>query len=282
MGIAESARRLDAGLSPTSRRILDLLLADPQQMSKQSAASVAARLGVHETTVIRLAAQLGFPGYRSFRASLADEGLPRTTSAERMLSRDDGDYALASVVDDEMAALARLARSVAQSEVDELAHRILAARIVYLFGPPYAQNALALLARRLRRLGIVPIELPTSGRLIAEHLTSLTADDLVLSFVFRRPDPRLGRLLALAASTGAATVVVADEEGLAFEPAPDQVIVAPRGPRSTQRSLVVPTVFAYAVQAALFHHARERTAAALERGDEIARWVGDDEPSHGE
>ncbi|GAA2175933.1 hypothetical protein GCM10009846_27740 [Agrococcus versicolor] len=280
MGIADSARMMSGSLSETGRRALDHLLADPQAMSRLSAAQVAAQLGVHETTLIRLASQLGFPGYRQFRASLADEGSEPVTSAGRMLSRPDSEYTLAALVDDEVAAMQRLARSVAQDEVDGLATQILDARAVYLFGPPYAATALDLLARRLRRVGIMPVTLPTSGRLIAEHLTSLTEHDLVLSFVFRRPDPRLSRINAYAASIGAATAVIADEEGLGLDPRPDRLLVAPRGPRSNQRSLVVPIVLIYALQFSLFHLARERTSDALLRLDDLARTVGDDEPSH--
>ncbi|WP_186329513.1 MurR/RpiR family transcriptional regulator [Agrococcus jejuensis] len=280
MGIADSARRMSGSLSETGRRALDHLLTDPQTMSQLSAAQVAAQLGVHETTLIRLATQLGFPGYRQFRASLADEGLEPVTSAGRMMSRPDDAYTLDALVDDEVAAMQRLARSVAQHEVDELAQRILDARAVYLFGPPYASSSIELLARRVRRVGILPIVLPTSGRLIAEHLTSLTEDDLLLSFVFRRPDPRLSRIAAYAQSVGAATAVIADEEGLGLDPRPDQLLVAPRGPRSNQRSLIVPAVLIYALQFSLFHLARERTGEALLLLDDLARSVGDDEPSH--
>ncbi|WP_277603906.1 MurR/RpiR family transcriptional regulator [Agrococcus sp. ARC_14] len=280
MGIADSARRMGGSLSETGRRALDHLLSDPQAMSQLTAAQVAAQLGVHETTLIRLASQLGYPGYRQFRTSLAEEGLEPVTSAGRMMSRPDDAYTLAALVDDEAAAMQRLARSVAQEEVDELAQRILDARAVYLFGPPYAAGSLDLLARRVRRVGIMPVVLPTSGRLIAEHLTSLTGDDLLLSFVFRRPDPRLARINAHAQSVGAATAVIADEAGLGLQPSPDQLLVAPRGPRSNQRSLVVPAVLIYALQFSVFHLARQRTSEALLLLDDLARTVGDDEPSH--
>lgn len=280
MGIADSARRMSGSLSETGRRALELLLADPQEMSKLTAAQVAAQVGVHETTLIRLASQLGFSGYRQFRAVLAEEGLEPVTSAGRMMSRPDDAHTLASLVDDETSALQRLARVVKQEEIDELAQRILDARVTYLFGPPYAAGSLDLLARRIRRIGIMPVILPTSGRLIAEHLTSFSKDDLLLSFVFRRPDPRLAKINAYAQSLGAATACIVDEEGLGIDPRPDQIIVAPRGPRPNQRSLVVPSVLIYALQFSLFHLARERTSEALLRLDDLARSVGDDEPSH--
>jgi DNA-binding MurR/RpiR family transcriptional regulator len=280
MGVAETARQLDGALPESARRALSLLLEKPQETAKLSAAEVAARIGVHETTVTRLAKQLGYSGYRQLREALVNEGKEQLTSAYRVRSRGESGYSLAALVDDEVAAMQRLARVVSQQEVDDLAERILGARRTFLFGPPYAEAVLAVLARRVRRMGIDVVALPLSGRLIAEHLTALTAGDLVISFVFRLPDPKLGRINSYAQSVGAATVVIADEGGLLYEPRPDQIIVAPRGPSANQRSLIVPFVFSYALQFALTHLAEDRTVQALRRLDDIARVVGDDEPSH--
>jgi DNA-binding MurR/RpiR family transcriptional regulator len=183
-------------------------------------------------------------------------------------------------VEDETAAMQRLVQTLPQQEIDDIARRMLEARRVYLFGPPYAQTVLALLDRRLRRLGIDAKPLPLSGRLMAEHLVGMDKDDLLLSFVFRRPEPRLGRILGYAQSLGAGTAVIADEEGLSFDPRPDQVLVARRGPSADQRSLMVPTMVVYALQAAIVHAAGTRTVQALRLLDDLARVVGDDEPSH--
>lgn len=280
MGILETARHFEGNLSDTGRRALNLLLEDPQEMAKLPAAKVAALLGVHETTMTRLATQLGYTGYSQLRENLAREGLAPVSSAERMHSRDDAAYTLAAIVEDEAGAMQRLARTLPQEEIDTLAQRMLEARRVYLFGPPYAQTVLALLDRRLRRLGIDAVPLPLSGRLIAEHLVTMEKDDLLLSFVFRRPDPKLGRIMGYAQTLGAGTAVIADEEGLSFDPKPDQVLVARRGPSADQRSLLVPTVVVYALQAAILHLAGGRAVKALRLLDDLARVVGDDEPSH--
>ena len=185
------------------------------------------------------------------------------------------------MVDDEVAAMQRLAHVVSQDELDRLAERILGARRTFLFGPPYAEAVLSVLERRIRRLGIDIAALPLSGRLIAEHLTGLSAEDLVISFVFRRTDPALGRINSYAQSVGAATVVVADEGGLLYEPRPDQIIVEPRGPKANQRLLVVPFVFSYGLQFALHRMVgrTDRSGAAPPRRHRGV--VGDAEPSHG-
>ena len=82
-------------------------------------------------------------------------------------------------------------------------------------------------------------------------------------------------------SIGAQVAVIADEDGLAYKQRPDQIIVAPRGPNTNQRSLIVPFIISYALQFALHHLAGDETERALLLLDDIARVVGDDEPSHG-
>lgn len=280
MGIQEVARQLNGTLSDSSRRALNLLLADPQNMAQLSATEVASRLGVHEATVIRLARQLGYSGYRELRAELARAGESGTqlSSADRVRSR--GTYTLAALVDDEVAAMQRVAAQVSQDEIDQLAQRIIDARRLVLFGPPYAGAVLNVLERRVRRFGLNAISLPTSGRLIAEHLTTVTEGDLLLSFVLRRPDARLDRINGVAAARGATTAVIADEGGFTYRPVPDQLLIAPRGPNPNQRSLIVPFLICYAIQNALHHLAPERVEDSLQLLDDIAKVVGDDEPSH--
>jgi DNA-binding MurR/RpiR family transcriptional regulator len=280
MGIHEVVRQLDGTLSDASRRALNLLLTDPQEMSSLSATEVASRLGVHEVTVIRLARQLGYTGYRELRAELARSGEDSATlsSADRVRSR--GTYTLAALVDDEAAAMRRVANQVSQDEIDQLAGRILTARRLMLFGPPYAGAVLNVLERRVRRFGVTAVSLPTSGRLIAEHLTSMTDGDLLLSFVLRRPDARLDRINGVAVAQGATTAVIADEGGYTYRPVPQQILIAPRGPNPNQRSLIIPFLICYALQNALHHLAPERIEESLQRLDDIAKVVGDDEPSH--
>lgn len=272
-------RAMNGALSDSERRVVNALLEDPKAMSELPAKRVAESVQVHESTVIRLAHKLGYTGYTQLRDDLRSKGEPETSLA-RMQTRSGGAMDMASLAAEEIAALERLANMVEQEEIDALARKILDARAIFLFGPPYAQAVIELLHRRLGRLGLHVVALPTSGRLAAERLTALQVDDLVLSFVFRRPDPRLDQINAYAAGLGARTAVIADEEGLNYRPIPDQLIVARRGPTNDLRSLIVPFFLCYAIQMALLHEAPERMNQKLAQLDEIARLIGNDEASH--
>jgi DNA-binding MurR/RpiR family transcriptional regulator len=281
MQLHQAVRQLDSVLSPAEQRALNLLLENPKETSQLAAAAVAERLGVHETTVLRLAKTLGYSGYRELREELVRLSLAQLSSTARAKSRPREAYTLSALVADEAAAMERVANSVPQPQIDQLAASILAAGTTYLFGPPYAEAVLTVLERRLRRFGLRAVALPHSGRLIAEHLAIMRTDDVVVSFVFRRPDPRLSRIIACANNVGAVTAVIADEAGLFIEPSPDQLIVAPRGPNQNQRSLMVPILMSYAIQFSIYHQAEHQSDRALRLIDDIARVVGDDEYSHG-
>lgn len=94
-------------LSPTSRRILALLLENPQQLAWLTARELAERVGVSQPSVSRLAAALGFDGYGALREHLrciiVDEaqspcGSGGLTHAQSVVSDEAGHVAHAANV----------------------------------------------------------------------------------------------------------------------------------------------------------------------------------------
>ena len=121
MPLAEVVRSVNGDLSPSEQRIVNALLREPMAMSQLPAKSVGEQLDVHETTVIRLAKRLGYTGYADLRAELRASATSTETSLERMAPAARQEYTLVRLVEDEVAALERLAGLVPQAEVDALA-----------------------------------------------------------------------------------------------------------------------------------------------------------------
>jgi len=272
-------RNMNGALSDSERRIINVLLEDPLAMAELPARKVAEPVNLHESTVIRLAHRLGYSGYTELRNDLRSQDEPET-SLERMQARNGGALDLISMATEESTALQRLSETITQDEINRLARSILEARVTYLFGPPYAQAVIQLLERRLARLGLHAVALPPSGRLTAERLTGLSKDDFVLSFVFRRPDPRLDHINSYASDLGAGTAVIADDAGLAYRTEPDQLIIARRGPTNQMRSLIVPFFLCYVIQMALLELEPQLMGEKLALLDEISQIIGNDEASH--
>ncbi len=219
-------------LTASDRRIVEILLAPHGEAAFLSAAQLAERAQVHETTATRLAQKLGFRGYPELRAELRREVLDDQNAAARMRRSvakvAHGDY-LADLVGSEIAALETLARCLAQSDIDRAADMIVAARRVFIFAQGHATAISAFLQRRLDRYGMTTILLTGHGRDIAERAVSMGADDLVLALAFRKQPAGYGPVMTHAGQVGAATLLISDLAGPAMAPPAGHLLSAPRG-----------------------------------------------------
>lgn len=219
-------------LTESDRRIVDILLARQGEAAFLSAAQLAERAQVHETTATRLAQKLGFSGYPDLRAQLQREMLDSQDAAARVRRSvakvAHGDY-LADLVGSEIAALETLAQCITQADIDRAADMIATARKVFIFAQGHATAISAFLQRRLDRFGMTTVLLTGRGRDIAEKLTGLGAEDLVLAFAFHTQPASYGALMSHAGRVGAATLLISDLAGPAMAPPATHLLTAPRG-----------------------------------------------------
>lgn len=275
MLITELAGRRAESLTPTDRRLVAALQAQPAEASYWLAADLTAPLGLHQSAATRLAQRLGFDGYPQLRDALREDYLAGDGPSQRLRERLDrhAEDVLGGFVDDELAALAALPRHVAQAELDALADRILAAREIFLFGHGNATVLVDLLARRLERFGLRAVRLSGSRRDIAEHLARLETGDLLIAYAFRRVPAVLAPLLETAAEARAYTALVTDTV-VWPSPRPHTILAAPRGGADDFLSLTVPMALTNALVLTIARRAEpgalrslDRLAGLLERFD---------------
>ena len=258
-------------LTAADRQLLDVLMSHPTEAAFLRAEQVADRAGVHVATATRLAQKLGYPGYPALRAALQVELLDGTDAAERVrrrLDRSPDGELVASLVEDEIAALREIPRFVPQEALDKLADRIVSARRILLYARGNATVLASMLARRLRRFGLPVAELGGSDRDLAEELVCLDRDDLVIALAFRRAPRSLAPLLATAQEVGTWTAVLTDVLGPELIPPPAILLAAPRGSGREFQSLTVPMAVANALVLTVARAAPGPTDA-LERLDEL-------------
>jgi len=128
--------------------------------------------------------------------------------------------------------------------------------------------------RRLRRLGIDSHPLSGSPRDLAEQMLTLSANDALLLFAFRRQPPDYERLMHVAAETRAKTVVISGTIGPSLTPSPDVLLSAPRaGMPDSFQTLTVPMAICNAIILALAERRGPDALATLDRlGDLIAKF----------
>jgi DNA-binding MurR/RpiR family transcriptional regulator len=227
-------------LSPADERLIKEILSNPAEAAVLTAADLAARVGVHESTAVRLSQKLGYRGYRELRAELQTELINHTSPAERLRRRLARTHELATLVTDEIAALQELLDSVSQEQLNDAAQTLIAARRIFLFAQGHATSLVEFMDRRLRRLGFDTIDLRHRGRDLAEHLITLNSDDTLLAFAFHVRPPGLELLLGQAAAVSTPSILISDTLGPLVRPQPDILLWARRGEKGEFHSLVVP------------------------------------------
>lgn len=267
MLIAELVASRGHLLTTNDRRLVALLQSQPAEASYWMAADLTQPLGLHQSAATRLAQRLGFTGYPELRDALRQDYMAGDGPAQRVRGRldrhPDGDV-IRGFVEDEIEALAELTRHVNQLHLDELAARIVTAGHVFLFGQGNATILVELMVRRLQRFGIRVTALTGSRRDVAERVSSLGEDDLLLAFAFRRMPALLAPLLAIAAQHRCHSALITDTL-LSMTPRPDLMIAAPRGRGDEFLSLTVPMAIGNALVLTIARRQPDGVARSLDK-----------------
>jgi DNA-binding MurR/RpiR family transcriptional regulator len=230
-------------LSDSDQQIVQALLADPRMTAFLSAAEVAEKVGVHESTVVRLAKKLGYGGYKELRQDLHEEIAP----AERVRRRLASTTELATLVNQEISTLQTLVNTVAQEQLDQAARILIESRRIFLFGQGHATALMDYMDRRLRRSGFDTVLVSGQGREVAEQVLTLGSQDTLLSFIFRVQTRGLNPLLNRVKQTRARHVMIGDNAAFLIRPQPAVLLASSRGADDQFLTLTVPMVLCNAL-----------------------------------
>lgn len=279
-GIVDRIRALSESLTPTEQRLVAELIAAPRDVALGSSADFAARAQAHEATTSRFVRKLGFESYAAFRSALQREWLQRPDPAAQMSAtlEQAGGAILQRLIAAETAAIAGVSDHLDEATLARAAALLDRPRL-FIFAHGNATVLAAMLERRLRRMGVLPILLTGTGRDIAEQAVAIGADDVVVLFAFRRQPRLYAPLMHTLRAQGAASLALSDTLGPALSPSPDQLLAAPRsGGEAAFQSLTVPMLVCNALILALSARRKKGTLASLDRvGMLIEAFEGDRE-----
>ena len=97
-----------------------------------TAAELAARVGVHESTAVRLSQKPGYNGYRELRVALQVDTTGYVKLSERMSCRLENTPELATFVHNEVSVWQELLDTLRQEDIDAAAQMRIAAQRVFL------------------------------------------------------------------------------------------------------------------------------------------------------
>lgn len=275
MSIRSMIEESGSALTTSEDQIASVLLADPRDLILLSAAQLAERASVHESTVTRFSQKLGFSGYPALRRQLLEDVKQSGDSQQQKLLKAAQSYELSAIIEQQMTVLADLHRHVPQETIDAAVQTILAARKVYVVGQDLARHLVVFMERKLRRYGIDVVALEHGGNDPADRLAGLTESDTVLVFGFGRKQCRdLAWILSLAEKRGARSILIADQAGLFVTPTPTHVLMAPRG--LTHTGHLAPLVLCYALDYGIVHRASDQIRESFKRLSETFETLGAD------
>lgn len=269
-------RRIDQHyqrLSPAHRRLAEFVLSSYDEAALLTSAQLGRRTGVSESTVVRFAQQLGYPGYPELRDSLADLLRGRTAHVARMEQalgslrrvRDP----LLRVLDQDRAALEELRRTCSPRLIESVARQIRRARAVYVIGLGISRSLAAFLEFRLRRMGIDVRPIVYGGSEAWERLPSVGRGDLLVAIGFFRGYRDIVMGMRYARGRGARTVVITDTADSPLVPEADVMLVARRGDLAVINSLVVPMALLNLLTIAVALQDTGRSIASLREWDRL-------------
>ncbi len=127
--IAEKMPELSSGQADVAR----FLLKSPKEAAFLTALQVGERVGVSESTVIRLATALGFSGYPALRTAVKELLMERLSTLERIRGCSSDDAALyLDAIDGDIGALKAAQESLEHEVIDELGEKIAGATKVFV------------------------------------------------------------------------------------------------------------------------------------------------------
>lgn len=197
-----------ARLTPSERRLADLLLSDPAAMAFGTVAEVAAAVDTSGPTVVRFAGKLGFDGYSSLQDVVRSQlRVELARPLDRLAALDGGGDTEAAIADGLSATLAGLDRDV----LGDTAGRIVGARAVWLVSGESSGAAGHVLRAGLGMLRSRVALVGAGGTTITSMLVDAAPGDVAVVLDF--PRHRRDVLLAAEALAAAGVHVLAVADG---------------------------------------------------------------------
>ena len=220
-------------LTATQVRVVDYILANPDQAAFNTAAQLGKGAGVSDATVVRLAQTLGFKGFSDMQRHLRGRIISRLDTGTRLKRTTQSVNSLADVLQVVMRAdlsnLAQTLETTSQETFAKVVEQLRRAGEVYVIGLRSAHALAVFLASALKVLGR-RVQLLTPGfDDVWSDLETIGSGSLLVAFSF----PRYTSLtveVAQTAKAAGATVIAFTDSALS--------------PLATAADLVMPASFA--------------------------------------
>lgn len=248
--------RYDA-MSKTNRRIAEFLTQNPNEMAVGSINTLAAKCGVHASSLVRFAQALGFTGFRDLqelfqqRLTTAAPGFEaraarlRSEVSERDLSGALGH--LREVALRDITSIEQLLETVPEEDLQRAIDLLAGADTVYLLGQLRSEPIVNLMRYVLTMIGRRTVLLDAGGGLATHMAKVVRPDDVVFAVSFRFYATEVVNIAEEVTGRGVPIVAISDSTLSPLAKCADVLFAVPEPEYTFSRSLAAPMCLAQAL-----------------------------------
>ncbi len=274
LDLEERIRAVFDRLSPSHRRLVEYLLESDSAAAFSTARQIADALSISESTVVRIAPELGFEGFPALQAEFQRrlmsriEWQPPLRQAIESLPEDPVAI-MRQVLENDIRSIQSTLSSLSPESFQRAVDAVMEARTVYLMGlrtsaghALYSTMRLRLIRPRTQLLS------PHFGDL-ADQMLAVGEGDLLIAISYHRYAADTVRALRFARSQGAGTIAITDNPVSPPAKAAEIVLLAQGHSTRLFHSLVAPMSVLNALIAAVAVLGKENASGNIARSYEV-------------
>lgn len=252
----QSGRRLSKG----HRRIAQYIVDHYDKAVFMTASRLGESVGVSESTVVRFASALGYEGYPQLQRSLQELVSHRLTANQRfeMSTEIDPDAALPIVLKSDMQNLRATLEEMDTAVFDDVVHRLLDAKAIYVMGLRSAAPLAQFMGYYLSYI-FDDVHLVSSGAMdVFDEISRVGEGDVLVGISFPRYSTRTLEAMRFAKHRAATVIAITDGPMSPLHDVSDACLTARTDMASFVDSLAAPLSVINALLVSLGLHRKDQ------------------------
>lgn len=234
-----------------------------------TAAKLGATVGVSESTVVRMATELGFDGYPALQRALQDVMRNKLTAVQRIDVTSDqiGDSdIMEKVLNLDIERIRKTLEESSKEDFNSCVDKIMNSKTIYIIGAR-SSASLATFIKYYFNLIFPDVKLVTASTAseMFEQILRIGSDDVIIGISFPRYSNQTVTALKYAKDHDAKVIAITDSKSSPLVPYSDNVLIARSDMASFVDSLVAPLSLINALIVAVSIRARERVTETFEK-----------------
>ena len=242
--IIKNIKERYSSFSKGQKTIADYIFENSDKVAYMTANKLADTVGVSDSTVVRFAVEIGFPGYPEFLKTLRELVSTQLTSVQRMeiassnFTRED---VLEKVINSDIDKLKKTLLDINKEDFNKAVETIINAKTIYILGVRSSASLAGFLGFNFNLMfDNVKLIHTNSVSEMFEQILNVGKDDVVIGISFPRYSRRTLKALQYARSCDAKIVAITDSKMSPLTACADYSLIARSDMASFADSLVAP------------------------------------------